>query len=255
MENQITTTNGEYGFSREQIELVKLNIAKGASDDELKTFLWTAQRLELDPLSRQIYLIPRFDSKLGITIRTPMVSIDGFRATAAKTNEHAGTDDATFTQDAGMMKSATVTVYRLVGGIRCPFVATARWAEYNQEKSPMWVKMPFTMLGKCAEALALRKAFPAQLSGVYTPEEMDQASNAHPVATVEVKNEVTPAPVVRDEPFPDNEPPRAPAPKSLRKNCVQCGNEHDGPYPRCLECWKAGNNKAVDNRESYGKQS
>jgi hypothetical protein len=62
-----------------------------------------------------------------------------------------------------------------VQGQRVPFTAKARWSEYHQDKSPMWSKMPYLMLGKCAEALALRKAFPAELSNVYTQEEMDQA--------------------------------------------------------------------------------
>jgi hypothetical protein len=66
-------------------------------------------------------------------------------------------------------------VYKLVGGLRCAFSSSARWKEYCQEASPMWKKMPFLMLAKCAEALALRKAFPAELSGVYTHEEMMQA--------------------------------------------------------------------------------
>lgn len=192
-----------YGFSREQIELVKLQIAKGATDDELKIFLWTCQRLGLDPLSRQVYLIPRWDSKLGHEVKSPMVSIDGFRATAAKTEEHAGTDDAQFEESNGQPVKATVIVYRYVKGERCPFTATARWSEYFQEKSPLWKKMPFTMLGKCAEALALRKAFPTQLSGVYAPEEMDQSEHVTTAKELpKVEDYAKPAEKF-EEPFPD----------------------------------------------------
>jgi hypothetical protein len=70
-----------------------------------------------------------------------------------------------------------VTVYKIIGNVRCPFTASARWDQYypGDEQGFMWRKMPHLMLGKCAEALALRKAFPAELSGLYIKEEMDQA--------------------------------------------------------------------------------
>src|SRR4026208_840284 len=71
---------------------------------------------------------------------------------------------------------ATVTVYRLTQGQRFAYTATARWSEYKPEQNDfMWRKMPHTMLGKCAEALALRKGFPRQLAGLYAKEELDQA--------------------------------------------------------------------------------
>jgi len=58
---------------------------------------------------------------------------------------------------------------------RCGFTATARWSEYKPDSDFMWRRMPHTMLGKCAEALALRKGFPQELSGLYEAAEMDQA--------------------------------------------------------------------------------
>jgi hypothetical protein len=101
------------------------------------------------------------------------------RSQAAMTGEMAGSDDAVFTetQEDGIL-SATVTVYRLTQGQRFAYAATARWSEYCPDNAAMWKRMPHTMLGKCAEALALRKAFPQQLAGLYSREEMDQSESA-----------------------------------------------------------------------------
>jgi len=107
--------------------------------------------------------------------------IDGYRLTAARTRAHAGTDDAIFdSEDEDYPNKATTTVYRFVQGQRVPYTATARWSEYCQENGPGWKRMPYLMLAKCSEALALRKAFPAELSGLYTHEEMLQAETAPP---------------------------------------------------------------------------
>ena len=156
-----------------QVDLIKSQIAKGATDDELKLFLHVADKSGLDPLSRQIYFIKRSGK---MTIQT---GIDGFRAVADRTGQYVGSSDPVFEENGEIPSKATVTVNKVVGGIVGNFTATARWEEYYPGKSQgfMWDKMPHTMLGKCAEALALRKAFPAQLSGLYTDNEMDQASN------------------------------------------------------------------------------
>jgi hypothetical protein len=97
------------------------------------------------------------------------------RSQAAMSGEMAGSDDPRFEMDGQKLVAATVTVYRMTQGQRFPYQATARWSEYCPDNAPMWKRMPHTMLGKCAEALALRKAFPQQLAGLYSREEMDQA--------------------------------------------------------------------------------
>ena len=156
-----------------QVDLIKSQIAKGATDDELKLFLHVADKSGLDPLSRQIYFIKRSGK---MTIQT---GIDGFRAVADRTGQYVGSSDPVFEENGKIPLKATVTVNKVVGGIVGNFTATARWEEYfpGEALGFMWNKMPHTMLGKCAEALALRKAFPAQLSGLYTDNEMDQANN------------------------------------------------------------------------------
>lgn len=166
-------------FTGDRLKLIRDKFANGAPQHEFELFIEVCRTLNLDPLQRQVYLIPRNakqrDGSWGKTW-TIQTSIDGYRAIADRTGAYAGSDDAIFTEGKdGKPATATVTVWKFVQGTRCPFTATARWAEYVQEQSPMWGKMPHTLLAKCAESLALRKAFPAQLSGVYTDSEMEQA--------------------------------------------------------------------------------
>ena len=154
-----------------QVDLIKSQIAVGATDDELKLFLHVADKSGLDPLSKQIYFIKRSGK---MTIQT---AIDGFRSIADRTNQYISSDEPVFEEISNNPVKATVTVGKVVQGVVGKFTASARWSEYYPGKSQgfMWDKMPHTMLGKCAEALALRKAFPSQLSGLYTGDEMAQA--------------------------------------------------------------------------------
>ena len=154
----------------DQVDLIKSQIAKGATDDELKLFLYVADKSGLDPLTKQIYFIKRGGS---MTIQT---SIDGFRSIADRTGQYHSSDEPIFEEKDGMPTKATVSVGKITQGVIGKFTASARWSEYYPDKNAfMWDKMPHTMLGKCAEALALRKAFPQQLTGLYTGDEMDQA--------------------------------------------------------------------------------
>lgn len=181
-------------LTRAQIELLKRTIAKGASDDELRLFVQVCKGSNLNPFLRQAHLIPYWDSKAGAERRVVVVGIDGFRAIAESGGQYAGNDDAIFAgeheltvpdydKDKGTTKQikapgqATVSVYKVIGGARYPFTATARWDEYypGLKKGFQWHKMPYLLLSKCAEALALRKGFPKLLSGIYAQEEFDQA--------------------------------------------------------------------------------
>lgn len=154
-----------------QIELIKKTVAIGANDNELGLFLHQCNKTGLDPLAKQIYCIKR-GNKMSIE-----TSIDGYRLIAARTGAYAGNDDPHYVMNGNTIGVATVTVWKIVQGVRYPFTASARWKEYvpNGNQAFMWKSKPFLMLGKCAEALALRKGFPAELSGVYLEEEMQQA--------------------------------------------------------------------------------
>ena len=178
MGEETLATRQSLEYDREQIDLIKQTVAKGATDLELKLFLHQCQRTGLDPLSRQIHFIKRWNAKLSKDEGAIQTGIDGYRVVADRTGQYAGSDDAAFCPGEKYPESASVTVWKLVGGQRCGFTATARWSEYypgDDNKGFFWRKMPHGQLAKCAEALALRKAFPQQLSGIYTNEEMDQA--------------------------------------------------------------------------------
>lgn len=181
-------------FSTETIALIKSQIAPKATDDELKLFVYQAKRTGLDPLARQIYAIHRKtkDANGNYTERmTIQTSIDGFRVIAERSGDYAGQDEPQFLKDDNGQLYCKVTVYRFRGETRYPAaVGVAYWNEYvqtdyNGNPSGLWKKMPHTMLAKVAEALALRKAYPQDLSGLYTTEEMNQADKETPVVSVE----------------------------------------------------------------------
>lgn len=174
------------GVWENKLELIKRTVANGATKDDLELLLHQARRAGLDPLARQIYLVKRKGKG------TIQVGIDGLRLVADRTGLYAGNDDAIFEGvQEGLPTKATVTVYKVVQGIRCPFTATARWQEYypGDDQGFQWRKMPHVMLAKCAEALALRKAFPMEMSGLYVHEEMEQADGAPPSEHEDVVSE------------------------------------------------------------------
>lgn len=203
MSTEITKTGGTLAIRPDQTNwtpdqqavLQQSGIDNQVAPAELSAFLHLCQRTRLDPFSRQIYLIGRFDGRQQRKVYTPQTSIDGYRVIAHRASAEAGHalgyEDTLWCDKSGQWRdvwlsdappaAAKVTVIR--NGMR--FSAVARYAEYVQTKkggdpSGLWGKMPATMTAKCAEALALRMAFPHDLAGVYTAEEMAQADNPAP---------------------------------------------------------------------------
>lgn len=161
-------------WTETRINFVIQNYCGGAPEATAAAFIQVARKRRLSPEEKQIYLIKRGD-KWGVE-----TSIDGYRLIADRTGAYAGSDVPIFgaTID-GHPESASVTVYKIVQGTRVPFTAVAYWEEFAPvgNQAFMWAKMPRHMLAKVAEAQALRKAFPADLSGIYVSEEMHQAED------------------------------------------------------------------------------
>ena len=177
MTTAITTTDGRAisTYSPAQLELIRNTVAKGCSDLEMALFFEVARETGLDPWARQIYAIVRKDH--GVPKMVIQTGIDGYRAMAARSGEYGGQDEPTFdcctTGDCGKIPgSARVTVYRIVKGVRCPFTARVSWREFAPSTNlqdvtmTMWRKMPHLMVSKCAEAKALRMAFPLETAKV-----------------------------------------------------------------------------------------
>ena len=174
MSLSIQSTKEIISFNDEQIKLIKNYLCKGISDDELKLFSAVCKKTGLDPFMKQIYAVKRKDQ---MTIQT---SIDGYRLIAERTGRYAPGRESTYQyNNEGRMVSATSYVKKQTAdGTWHEVAASAYFDEYRPNYSnQFWDSKPHIMLAKCAESLALRKAFPNELSGLYSDEEMHQASN------------------------------------------------------------------------------
>ncbi len=187
MSKELTTTQQPGGFAqtKENIDLLKATLTTAGTnltDNELRLFLHQAKQTGLDPLAKQIYVM-KSGSKLSF-----MTSIDGQRLVAQRTGQYEGQVGPQWYGYDGKWRdvwvadehpaAARVGVYRT--GFKEPVYGVATWKSYANESSPTWKKLGDVMLAKCAEALAIRKAFPQELSGLYTSEEMAQAQPIEP---------------------------------------------------------------------------
>jgi phage recombination protein Bet len=193
--SDLAITDGQTFWTDKQIAGLRALGVENAGNGDLAVFFHQAVRTGLDPFAKQIYMIGRW-SREG-TKWTIQTGIDGYRLIARRAvdarSETLEYEDTLWCGEDGRWvdvwlseqppAAAKVTVLR--DGRR--FSAVALWREYVQtvkdkqtgelKPNSMWERMGSGQLAKCAEALALRKAFPQDLSGIYTTEEMGQADS------------------------------------------------------------------------------
>lgn len=180
-DNVTAELSHQLGWSRSQIETLKKQIAPKATDDELLLIGQVCRSTGLNPFKKQIYFIHRnskndsggYEQRMSI-----QTGIDGFRAIAQRTGLYAGSDRVEYddgmtsyqciSQSTKQPTYAVCRVWKIVNGHRVSFEGEALWSEFypGDKLGSMWRSKPFLMLGKCAEAQALRKAFPEELGDV-----------------------------------------------------------------------------------------
>lgn len=150
------------------------------TNEELLYFAQVCKASGLDPTKREIYGIYRSGK---LTIQT---GIDGLRIAAERSGKFGGSKEPEFDYDPSntitvkhngidkiVPNKARVTVFKIVGDHVLETARTANWLDYyaGEKMGSMYRQYPEPMLAKCAEAQALRAAFP-NLSQIYVSEEM-----------------------------------------------------------------------------------
>lgn len=175
----------ELVFTPEQQAMIRNTYANGASEEEFHVLLSIAKAKRLNPLLGQIHFIKRWTRDRG-EVWAAQTGIDGFRSIAEDTGLYDGQDEPEFKYHNDdpdkQIVVAKVRVYRK--DVSRAFVGVAHFNEYAQRVkdgglTKMWAEKPHIMIAKCAESLAMRKAFPQDLGDVYTSEEMGRAQEEH----------------------------------------------------------------------------
>lgn len=222
--NELSLASDAEFWNDKQIAALRQLGVENASNGDLAVYHHVCQRTGLDPFARQIYMIRR-DGK-----QTIQTGIDGFRLVARRAVDRTGEalsigapewcgPDGKWRDvwlEDGPPAAARIVVRRGAG----EFPAVALWREYHQTKrdgtvTSMWATRPAGQLAKCAEALALRKAFPQDLSGVYSRDEM----GGRDVVESHVER-VTAAEILGDDEPGPSDPEPITAPQSRRLHAV-----------------------------------
>lgn len=215
-EKQITTAlPGAVDFSdQEVLKAVRDSVAAGASPAEFRMFVELAKGTGLNPFKKELWFI-----KAGGRAQI-MTGINGFLAIA---NNHPAFDGMIVEVDDDQNpKKATAFVYRK--DRRYPAVGVALMKEYGKA-TPIWKQMPRTMLTKVAKSIALREAFPQQMNGLYTAEEMPEDYQA-PVEPIKAPEGATEPPVAEQVQSvePEEEKPAEGAREALKPVVLEDGS-------------------------------
>ena len=182
MSSDVLVVTQDLTVNSEQRELIKSLLAPEATEMEMELFLYDNRRRGVHPLDRLIHFTKR-NGKY-----TPVTSIHYMRLRADE-GGRAGQDEPAFKGKEAMADyECKVTVRKQVPGEKITYTGTAKWKEFypGEQGGFMWRKMPSHMLSKCAEAVALRLAFPRELAGLYIQEELESLgdeANERPIPT------------------------------------------------------------------------
>lgn len=214
VQNSLTTNVGSLAtdlkarnINGQTWKVLKETIFPDAKDQSILMAVDYCKVRGLDILKRPVHLVPIWNSDKKCMIDSVWQGISEIRTTAMRTKEYAGIDETVFgedvTQDVGGVmvtfpKYAQVTVYRMIAGQRVAFVGDKTfWLETFAKKkdgSPnaMWKQRPYGQIGKCAEAAALRKAFPEEIGNDYIAEEMEgKATTDHNIIDITPESTTT----------------------------------------------------------------
>ena len=176
----------------ELIKVLQSSLYPGASQESVKLVLGYCRAAGYDPLQKPVHIVPMWDSKAGAMRDVIMPGVGLYRTQAARTGQFAGMTEPEFGPDVTEAiggESVTypqwcrVTVKRLMANSSvAEFTAREFWKENyavkgGKEKSvapnAMWKKRVYGQLAKCAQAQALRLAFPEATGADATADEME----------------------------------------------------------------------------------
>lgn len=189
-----TTTNAIDYTRKDLLETIRKTVAQNATDAEFAMFVEFCKGTGLNPFKKEVWFIKTqgYTNKYGKWVEGKvqmMTGINGFYAIANSHQQYDGMEETQIEKDdKGNILRAIAKVWRK--DRRFPSVGVAEWKEYFPGKTDkgnsIWETKPSVMIAKVAESIALRKAFPNELNGLYTAEEMPKEYAAPKVEAVDV---------------------------------------------------------------------